>query len=542
MTTADEIQTRRTVTHRASRAIRIAAHLVFITALLAGGTAAQAGDDGGASPQHQSEAKPAGHAKAKAAKAAKVSLKSGPHRESPPELKAPARSAASAVPYYASLADINARYYYRGYDTAFPSMADTILLDTGGMRSALANAGFAFLGFENISAQGNVLDAPRSVPSTFRPCKPADYRLGSICAGNRLYFGQTPDFYNSVVLFGMYDTSRWGVENGVFTVSGAFDSSSYLPYAPNDFRLTLISWYQTAFGGKLEIEAGYLRMAKEFMGTVVGGGYTSVFGPSASLAGVLGLSGPSTASAPAARFTWHITDKFYDEFGVQRSLPVHGQYNPTNTEILDNPTGFNFTSSIPGTREVYMNELGYRQSAAPGTNQMWLRAGGMYNNSGYRDLSQTNPNATTDAYGLYALGDWQLWQQDPSSPASAYRGIYFGGTYTRTPTKITTFYQYFEGRLYWLGPTAARSSDMIALIYGHNDVSKYVSNPVNATAFLTDISAANATNTISLSYIAKLYSGVYLTTGLTYVDRPSVSYFPQEGHAFLLQTNLLMLF
>src|SRR5258708_2524089 len=68
MTTADEIQTCRTVTHRANSAIRIAAHLVSIAALLAGGTAAQAGDDGGALPQHKSGAKPAGHTKAKAAK------------------------------------------------------------------------------------------------------------------------------------------------------------------------------------------------------------------------------------------------------------------------------------------------------------------------------------------------------------------------------------------------------------------------------------------------------------------------------------------
>jgi porin len=510
--------------------------------LLAGGAAAQARDDGGASPQHKSEAKPAGQAKAKAAK---VSHKSEPQPGSRPAFKAPDNSTASAIPYFApdaSAKDINARFYYRGYNTTFPSMGDSIILNTGGIRSTLANEGFGFLGFQNISAQGNVLNGLSTVPSTFRPCVAADYRLGSMCAGNRLYFGQTPDFYNSVVLFGMYDSSRWGVENGLITASVALDSSSYLPYSPNDFRLTLLSWYQTAFDKKLEIEFGYLRMAKEFMGTVVGGGYTSVFGPSASLAGVMGLSGPSTASAPGARFTWNITDKFYEEFAVSRSLPVHGQYNPTNSEILDNPTGFEFTSSIPGTRQAYINELGYRQSAAPGRNQMWLRAGGMYNNSSYRDLSQKNPNATTTAYGLYALGDWQLWQQDPSSPASAYRGIYFGGTYTKTPTNVTTFYQYFEGRLYWLGPTAARSSDMIALVYGHNDVSKYVSNPVNATTFLTNISAANATNTVSLSYIAKLYSGVYLTTGVTYVDRPSVSYFHQEGHAFLLQTNLFMLF
>src|SRR5258708_123630 len=108
MTTADEIQTCRTVTHRARWAIRAAAHLVSITALLAGGTAAQAGDDGGASPQHKSEAKPAGHAKA-----AKVSLKSRPQPGSRPAFRAPDRSAASAVPYYApdaSAADINKRF------------------------------------------------------------------------------------------------------------------------------------------------------------------------------------------------------------------------------------------------------------------------------------------------------------------------------------------------------------------------------------------------------------------------------------------------
>ncbi|MCC8964283.1 hypothetical protein H8A95_18640 [Bradyrhizobium sp. Pear76] len=483
------------------------------------------------------------HSKAKPTKGNAPKLKL-PREDRPAELKgAPAYVTTPAIPYFApdaSAADINKRLGYHGYITPFPTFADSVLGNDQGWRSALANQGFGILMSNREVMYSNLLNTPKSVPSTFPACGPNDARRGSMCAGNQIYTGQSPFWLSESTATLTYDTGRWGVPDGLIAVAGTWNATNYeRGLTPNTFRMSLLSWYQTAFVRKMEIELGYLRLAYEFMGTTVGGSYAAVFGPTAALTGIMGL-GNSQEAAPAARFTWHFDDHFYNQFAVQRSMPVNDQYPVYISEQLNNPTGFDFTSPVRGTRAVFVNEFGYRQEAVPGTLRTWLRVGGMYNNSAFRDLSK--PGATTDGYGLYALGDWQLWQQDPSSPGTAYRGIYVGGTYTYVPEKVSAFSQYFEGRVYWMGPTAARARDMFSVVYTHNDISKYFANPINAASYVSGISAANWVNSVTASYTARLSAGTYLTAGLSYVDRPSIAYFQKEGSALLFQGALLVYF
>ncbi|TDM97445.1 carbohydrate porin, partial [Lactobacillus crispatus] len=151
---------------------------------------------------------------------------------------------------------------------------------------------------------------------------------------------------------------------------------------------------------------------------------TNPFGPGGFLPLVMGMS-PNNVSTPNFRATWHITDGLYAQTGIQRSLPVNGPTgNPIYDEVQANTSGFDFSSSVPGTRVLYTNELGYRTQAAPDKPQTWLRAGVLYNSSTFKDYSRllANPAATTDgAVGFYVLGDYQVWQQAPSSPFTAYR-------------------------------------------------------------------------------------------------------------------------
>jgi porin len=447
----------------------------------------------------------------------------------------------------ARAAAINATLGYRGWNVAWPSFADTLSQDAGGYRSTLALYGFGFLTYNIAIAGDNLLNTPRTVPSNFPVKCPAEANeLGKLCAGNRAYYGQRPDYDESETFALTYDTSRWGVPDGLLTMEFVVSVGSDQAYIPNDDgRLLVASWYQTAFDRRAELEFGYLQGSQEFIGQTVGGNFANPFGPSAGVPALLGLSGKD-ASTPMARATIPITGDFknglYDEVAVARSIPVRGFFpGGFQNEHNDNPSGFDFFSSEPGTGAVFIDEFGYRQQSKPGQLYEWFRAGTIYNNSTFSDLSRVamTPTATVDGSGAsaYVLADQQITQPDQMQPG---RGIYVGGTFMYASPTIASFTQYDEGRIYWKGPLDSRPNDMFSFVYARNEVSKYLAaTPVNA---LTGVAFAQSTNTYTISYTLRATAGVYVTLGLSYVDHPSVQFFQGEGGALLLQAATIIAF
>ncbi|CAB3804203.1 hypothetical protein GCM10011400_64120 [Paraburkholderia caffeinilytica] len=454
----------------------------------------------------------------------------------PESAATPDASASSAARAYA----LDAKYGYKGWIVPFPSYGDTLALDYGNWRTKLAEYGFGFSIQGSTIFQDNLLNTPSRIPSSgFAPCGPNS--LNYNCAGGRSYFGQRPSvmFANSAFL--TYDMSQHGIPDGQIAVGTNFGVSNDQQYNPNTARLNSISWYQTLLDKKLEIKAGYFANLPEFAGTFVGGLVVNPFGPSSSVPIVLGMS-PNSISTPNFRIKWNVTNTLYAQTAIQRSLPVNG---PTGNSIYDevntNPTGFRFTSSVPGTRVLSINEFGYKRPSSPDAPFTWLRAGFMYNNSTFPDYSRMlqDPHATKNgSYGLYLLGDYQVTQSAPGSPYTAYRGMYVGGSFMYGDPKSTPFTQYYEARAYWVGPFASRPTDLLSFVYSHNKTSRNVQSVINNYTAYTNFFAISGANSITASYTYHVMPGLYATAGLGYTDKPSLSEFRGEGNALNVLLSL----
>ncbi|MFT4190055.1 MAG: carbohydrate porin [Comamonas sp.] len=451
--------------------------------------------------------------------------------------------AAAAQASAARAQALDAVYGYKGWNVPFPSYADTLTQDDGHWRSRLAEQGLGFQMQISPIFQANVLDTPRKVPSSgYLPCGANSLKYN--CAGGRSYFGQRPDAYFSGVAFLTYDMSRHGVPDGQIAVGAHFGLTTDPNFSPNALRIQNLSWYQTLLDKKVEIKLGYFPTMPEFAGTTVGGLVTSPFGPTASVPVVLGMSSNNTGT-PNFRATWRVTDSFYAQTGIQRSLPVNGPTgNPIYDEVRANRSGIAFSSSVPGTRVLYSNELGYKRPAAPGRAFTWLRAGALYNSSDFADFSralQQSGATRRGSHGFYALADYQLTQPASESPYTAYRGMYVGTSFMYGDPRTSAFTRYYEARAYWYGPFAARPTDFLSVVYSHNQASRHARRVIDAYSAYTNLSAIDATNSITASYTARLRPGLYSTFGLGYTDKPSLQRFKGEGSSLNLLLSLYLI-
>jgi porin len=445
-------------------------------------------------------------------------------------------------------------YGVHGWNIRFPSFGDSLLQDYGGWRTALAKAGFGFIAYDVTSFANNMLDTPRTVPAystvtatgAKSPYPNCSTTTSAICNGRTNYFGQRPAYYTFNWAYLTYDMSQWGVPDGQIVLSGFFARVSDQKFSPNTLQFHGLYWYQTLLDKKLEIQLGYFDNYYNFLGLYTGGNFASTFGASASVPLILGLG---TNNAPGARLTYHMTPELYNTFSVQRSFPINGPTgSPGYDEAKSDPTGLRFTQ--PKGQALFIDEIGYKNAAAPGVPQTWARFGVEYNQSRFADLTRlTVPNSTIKSgSAVYFLLDRQLWQQDPSSPLTAYRGIYAGVTAAYAPPSISVFTQNYEARLYWLGPTATRPTDMISLIYKHNVISYDFSNAINkntsplaAQGFAVS-QVFNATNSVNVSYLAHLRPGLYAQVGLGFTDHPAVTYFKNEGSSLNILASLTSVF
>jgi porin len=433
---------------------------------------------------------------------------------------------------------------YKGWNIPFPSFTETLLLDDGGFRTALASQGIGFLHFGIVVSQANMLDTPRSVPNSYPPCTYQNH-LGGICAGNQAYFGESFGLGYNQNTYLTYDLGRVGLEGGQLQAHIVSQTSNNEAFLVNDAGVVGVSWYQPLFDNKVEFKVGWLAPIAELIGLGVGGNYAEPFGSAASIPVELGMA-IVPAFAPAVRAKLNITDTVYDQIYVQRSLPVRGVTgNPIYDEISSSKYNFwpNFGSDVAGTGVFLLDELGYRQHEKSDVLSTWVRGGLILNTTEFTDFSSVRSAGTkSNVPGVYFLADQQLWQQAPSSDASSYRGIYAGFTYMYTPPETIAFYQYYEARVYWIGPFDSRAHDMLTFSYTHNDISKYLTSLINLNSALTNVFANKYTNTYGLTYFARLMPGVYGTVGIAYTDHPSISYFPTEGSSLNFLGSLVFNF
>jgi porin len=247
----------------------------------------------------------------------------------------------------------------------------------------------------------------------------------------------------------------------------------------------------------------------------------------------LGMAGPP-AVAPGGWLKLNIVPTVYNQFGIQRSLPPTANPFVSNAEL--NPTGFNLT--VDDARVLLIDEVGYKRPPAPDEPYVWARLGAMYNTSPYTDFSQ--PGETSTNFGAYLLADGQIMQFDPSSPATAYRGLYLGGSAMYALPKTNAITQYYEARAYVQGPFRSRSRDQIGLVYFHQIFSHYLRDATNATSNSTGLFARSSSNTITASYTGNVLAGLYATPAISYTDHPSFVFVEDGEHALLFLANLFI--
>ena len=460
-----------------------------------------------------------------------------------------------------SLADLDKIYGIKGWNISPPSFGDTLTQDYGGWRSRLASAGISLIEYNFTRFQNNMLDTPRMGPT-----------FNSFYKSTQTYWGQKPSFNNISFIYLTYDLGRHGVPDGQLQFSGVNNVATWQSFTPDATAMNVAAYYQTLFDRRLEVKFGLLPNQGEFVGQSVGGSFASTTGPSGTIISQLGMPA-APVSTPSFRVTVHLTDRVYNQTAVMRSLVVNGTtgnvffdthaLNPTNLRWNVNTSSYSSTAEVgaPGTRELFVNEIGYKRQATPTSLYSWARFGAMYNNSTFHDLTKSIANGglvrgpvgpTKDGdSAFYLLADQQLWQFAPRSPSTAGRGIYAGATAMYARPETTSVTQYYEGRLYSKGPFDSRPTDLASLVAYYQVNSPYLVTNLD-TLKNQGTYAAPYSWSVTLSYLAHLMPGVYAGVGLSYTKNPSgASFFgpskanplqPFQGDALNIQANVYTIF
>lgn len=376
-----------------------------------------------------------------------------------------------------------------------PGPADTIDQDKGGVRSALADLGIGYVGWTQNSLIDNRM--PNASKST---------------VFNQRYIGESPTFgtVNSMIV--TYDLGRFGIADGQITVGAEQQYWTWNPAGPDRVGINTIAYYQTFFDRKLELKMGYLRNHDEFLGM-------NPFGPTPIILSQAGMS-TNSAPTPALNVRYNLDDRLYNKISIQRSVSPDGQL----AHMSENPTGLNWRTANAGI--LLLDETGFKNKAAPGSPETWLRAGIGFNDSRYPNLADpSQPRANANS-AYYVAGDRQFWQSD--AEASPARGIYGGFSAMYAPSDVNKVSRYLELRLYAKGLFSSRPGDQIAIAATNIAWSHFA---VDAASAKGDLVHRDST-AVWGRYTARLAPGVYATLGLLYINNPTtITYSRQTGHA-----------
>ncbi len=406
----------------------------------------------------------------------------------------------------------------RGWTIPLPGAADTVDQGLFGVRQALADAGFSYLGIESATFVDNLI-THGGPPGGIR--------------ANQQYSGQRPTYTQSYTQYLAYDLTRYGVPDGQIVLAGENISTNWDPGGPNKVMLATASYYQTLFNKAVELKFGYLANGTEFLGTQVGGSLAGgVFGVSAALTIEQGENA-GVFSTPGVNVKFNLPNNYYDKVGVQRAISPDGSV----IESDQNRSNVRFKTANSGV--LVINEAGYRVPALPSQMQTWIRGATTFTSSRYID--QGSPLTRHPGnYGLFFLADRQLIQiQANAGPGSAARGLYAGFSAEYAPPYANRFSQYYEARLYGFGLIPGRPFDLASLVFNENVFSGDAIHVAQSRGQHTH----NDARSYTASYSAHVYPGVNLNFGISYTDNPvSVTYVTNTGSALNVLVNTVTFF
>ncbi len=409
----------------------------------------------------------------------------------------------------------------RGWLLPVPGAANTLDQGLFGIRDTLANYGISYFGIEAATFSDNVI----------RHALPAGNQFSKHSRDLQAYSGQLPTYTSVSNAYLLYDLRRYGIPDGQIVVGSNLTTTNWNPSGPDGILLSEASYYQTLFNKKVELKAGYLQNSVEFVGAQVGGSLANgVFGVTASLLNENGEDSSNT-STPGLDVKVYLPDHFYDKVGVTRAISPDGPL----AERAQNPTGASFKVSNAGV--FWINEVGYRVSAAPGQASTWVRADANYTSSRYTEILSPQVRHSPN-YGLYFLADRQLIQTAPhGGPGSASQGLYAGFSIEYAPPYFDRFSQYYEARIYGFGLVPGRPHDLASIVATRNIFSQEAIDVAHRQGLL----AHDNVNAITGSYGFSIFHGINLNVGMQYTDHPTaVSYTRSTGSALNVLVNTII--
>jgi Carbohydrate-selective porin, OprB family. len=399
------------------------------------------------------------------------------------------------------------RFMEQGLLVKMPPSRDTIAKDAWGLRSALAEHD---VGIQLISLNSSAYDlhTPRM-------------------RGPQRYNGEDASGMSTQQLLVTYNFDQQGEDQKQLIFGAVNMLASWEPLGPRaKISLSRLAYYQSFNRRQWELKIGYLSNALEFVGIYTGG---SLAGGTQGLNSVIpfqvGMSRLPFAS-PGMNLQYNGRNGFYNKFGIQRSISPHGP----QAEIDNNAHGFRWRTPDAGT--VFIDEVGLKRPATRDARYVWLRGGAIHNSSNYTLMDGTGKSDSNYAY--YAAGDVQLTRSENAVVPS--QGWNLGASYNVAPSDRNLYAEYIEARLYKLGTFRGRPFDMLAFNVNRTEFSEEARDAYAARSIPT----AHYMDAVTVSYMARVHSGTYLSTALSNISNPTFS--PKRRDALNLLVSLNLFF
>ena len=382
------------------------------------------------------------------------------------------------------------KYRMRGSETAIITTCDTLSPDLDGARKSMYEHGWLVQNYSSITELYDLNHGDRDVPQR--------------------YSGQRPTFQANSNFTITYDLSRLGFfgENAQFGAQANWTQNSYLGNGLRDAFINQLSIEQEFDHSRVRIEYGFYSIGAKFYGAVLGTSTAATaLGPNSSLLYEAGVVTGGFKPMPALDFRLYSPSLlFYNHFGIARSTSPQGfQY-----DSKENPTGLSLT--VPGSKALFIDELGYRRLPKAEELSRWVRVGAVYNTSDYMNYQVGHP---TDSNHMYYLAYTQQYSQpDPSLPV---RGIYTDIKVDQVPSSRNVYDKDVLFSLYSIGPSNARPYDMLTLGYQHKWISQWARQAFARSSHLVPI---DSSETLTLSYAFHVLRGLYFNNSLSYTDNP----------------------
>ncbi|WP_269791882.1 carbohydrate porin [Stenotrophomonas sp. Iso1] len=388
-----------------------------------------------------------------------------------------------------------------------PSIRDSVLRDAGGFRSALAKHG---IGVTLISLNSSNYDLSS-------PVKTPPQR----------YNGQDLTGTSVQQLLVTYDLGQEGNDQSQLILGVTSVAVSWEPLGPRTkASLSRLAYYRTFNNRQWELKLGYLSNGLEYIGVYTGGSLaSSAQGPSAVIPFQLGLARLPMA-APGLNLQYNGKNGFYNKLGLQRSTSPDGP----QAEVDTHSAGFRFRT--PQSNLLVINEVGVKRDATPSRQSVWLRAGAIFNNSNYKRFDESSRSNSNRA--LYVAADLQLTL--PPNRVLPFQGWYAGASVNYAPQDRNLYSRYYEARAYKIGTFQNRPLDMLSMTYSHTKFSDDAADLYAVRGLLSE----SSTSAVTVSYLTRVHSGTYLSTGLSHISNPTFS--PRMDDALNFMVGLNMFF